>query len=150
MARVIEAVHIPMDPDMLWQNIGGFGAVGIWHPLLDKVEVHREEDGAVRTAHGRDGSTHVERLVEEEPEQHCYRYKMESTPLPVGNYLGEFRIESNADHESSVVWEADFEVTKGDETKTVGVIRQFLRSGLEQLQASYGGSSRSRLRVFVP
>ena len=68
-----------------------------------------------------------------EPEQHRYRYKMESTPLPVGNYVGEFRIESDAEHESSVVWAADFEVTKGDEAKTVGAVRQFLEIGARSI-----------------
>jgi hypothetical protein len=85
-----------------------------------------------------------------EPEQHRYRYKMESTPLPVGNYVGEFRIESDAEHESSVVWAADFDVTKGDEAKTVGEVRQFLRSGLDQLRAAYGGSRCNRVMVSIP
>ena len=80
MARVTEKVSIPMDPDLLWENIGGFGAVGIWHPMLEKVDVQREELGAVRTAHGRDGSTHVERLMDMEPEQHRYRYKWSRHP----------------------------------------------------------------------
>jgi hypothetical protein len=150
MARVTEKVRIPMDPDLLWENIGGFGAVGIWHPMLAKVEVQREELGAVRTAHGRDGTTYVERLVDVEPEQHRYRYKMESTPLPVGNYVGEFRIESDDEHESSVVWAADFDVTKGDEATTVGEVRQFLRSGLDQLRAAYGGSRGNRVMVSIP
>jgi hypothetical protein len=117
--------------------------------MLAKVEVQREELGAVRTAHGRDGSTYVERLVDVEPEQHRYRYKMESTPLPVGNYVGEFRIESD-DDESSVVWAADFDVTKGDEAKTVDEVREFLRSGLDQLRAAYGGSRCNRVMVSIP
>ena len=34
-------------PGLLWENIGGFGAVGVWHPMLEKVDVQREELGAV-------------------------------------------------------------------------------------------------------
>jgi hypothetical protein len=39
MARSIETtVHVAAGADELWREIGGFGAVGHWHPMLPKVE----------------------------------------------------------------------------------------------------------------
>ena len=93
MTKVVEAVRIAENPDTLWREIGKFGAVGNWHPMLAKVHSEGDREGSLRMAEGRDGSRQTERLLEMAPEHHLYRYRMELTALPVRDYVSELRVE---------------------------------------------------------
>ncbi len=35
-------------PDVLWIDIGRFGVVGAWNPMLEKVESEAEHEGSPR------------------------------------------------------------------------------------------------------
>lgn len=137
MTRIVETTRIAKAPDALWKDIGPFGAVGQWHPLLSKVESEGEHPGALRAAEGKDGSRQIERLIESAPEQHLYRYQMEKTAMPVPDYTAEFRVEDNHDGSSTVVWSAEFESTSND-ARTVESIRSFLKAGLDNIATSHG------------
>lgn len=137
MTRIIETTRIAEAPDALWKDIGPFGAIGQWHPLLSKVESEGEHAGALRAAEGKDGSRQIERLIEAAPEQHLYRYKMEKTAMPVRQYTAEFRVEDNHDGSSTVVWSAEFEPTSNDAGIVEGV-RSFLKAGLDNITTSHG------------
>jgi hypothetical protein len=89
MPRITETVQLGENADLVWQQIGRFGSVGRWHPMLSKVEADGEGAGALRTAEGKDGSRQVERLLSVAPEQHAYRYTMVTTPMPVRDYVAE-------------------------------------------------------------
>ena len=82
MAMIIETARVGAAPDALWQEIGQFAGVGRWHPLLARVD----GDGPVRTPEDRDGNRQTERLLEESPRQHFYRYRMERTAIPVRDW----------------------------------------------------------------
>ncbi|SEK05539.1 alpha/beta fold hydrolase [Paraburkholderia diazotrophica] len=139
MARVIETRLIAQAPDALWREIGRFGAVGLWHPMLSRVESEGEHEGGLRMAEGKDGSRQIERLVKTDSERHFYRYRMEFTPMPVRDYVAEFRIDANADGTSTVVWSAEFAPLSDDEG-TTNVISGFLNAGLDNIATLYGNA----------
>src|SRR5215469_8158817 len=56
MPRITETATIGLDPDTLWNEIGAFGSVGDWHPLLDSVELLGQGTGAMRIAHAKEGA----------------------------------------------------------------------------------------------
>lgn len=132
MTNVVESIHVAEDADGLWQEIGKFGAIGRWHPMLAKVESEGERAGSLRTAEGRDGSRQTERLLEMAPDQRFYRYRTESSQLPIRDYMAELRVEDNRDGTSMVVWSAEFKPT-ADGTQTIERIRGFLKAGLDSL-----------------
>ena len=68
-------------------------------------------------------------LTESAPGQRVYRYRIESSPIPVRDYVAEFRVDDNGDGTSTVVWSAEFEPTVTD-FRTVENIRDFLKTGL--------------------
>lgn len=86
MPSITETATIRSDPETLWREIGGFGSVAEWHPLLQSIEVMGDGVGAMRVAHGGDGSEQVERLQMIDAEHHRYRYTLEQSPMPVRNY----------------------------------------------------------------
>jgi hypothetical protein len=140
MIKIVETTRVTEKADALWRDIGRFGAVGQWHPLLSKVESEGERKGALRAAEGRDGSRQIERLLETVPGQHFYRYRMEKTAMLVRDYTAELRVEDNHDGSSTVIWSAEFE-PMSDETKTIEGIRSFLRTGLDNIAALHGKAS---------
>lgn len=141
MPTVVERVQAHMDADRLWQRIGAFGAVGDWHPMLSRVDRQGDRPGAVvRTAHGKDGSTQVERLLEFDAKRHAYRYAIESTPMPVRDYGGELRVDGNGDGTSTVTWSARFENAEGGDATEM--VRGFLKAGVDRLRDAYGSSDK--------
>lgn len=135
--RVIESVRVARAPGALWREIGRFGAVGKWHPLLARVDSEGESVGSRRTAEGQDGSRQVERLLEVSPENRFYRYRMESTGMPVRDYVGELRVENDGDSGSAVVWSVEFEPAGGDEHRIAESVHGFLKAGLVNIEREH-------------
>jgi mxaD protein len=138
MPRITESATIDLDPATLWNEIGGFGSVADWHPLLNSVEVFGEGAGALRIAHAEAGAAQAERLQTLDPERHLYRYVIEKSSMPVCDYTGEFRIDPAGDAASTVVWSAQFELTPDGDGKTVESVRHFLHAGTESLRRRFG------------
>ena len=137
MPRITETATIGLDADTLWNEVGSFGSVGDWHPLLDSVDVFGEGTGAMRIAHPRQGAAQAERLQTLDPARHLYRYSMEKTSMPVCEYMGEFRIDPAGDTASTIIWSAQFELTADGDGRTVESVRQFLHAGTESLRRRF-------------
>jgi hypothetical protein len=143
MTRITEATTIGVDAETLWREVGDFGSVGKWHPMLESVETNGQGPGATRIAHGKTGGgDQLERLQTSDPRGHLYRYTLEQTPMPVRNYTGEFRIDPAGDSSSTVTWSADFELVRGEDPETVESVRQFLHAGVQSLERQFGNQPR--------
>jgi mxaD protein len=138
MPRITETATIGLDPHTLWNEIGAFGDVGRWHPLLSSVKVVGQGSGAMRIARAKEGALQAERLQIIDPERRLYRYTMEITSMPVRDYTGEFRIDSADGDASTVVWSAQFELTPDGDGRTVESVRRFLHAGTESLREKFG------------
>jgi hypothetical protein len=137
MPEITETAEIGVNTDALWKEIGGFGAVGAWHPMLERLDISADGSRATRTARGKDGSEQIEHLTEFDPTRHVYQYTMERSALPVRDYAGEFRIEPVGTGASRVIWSARFELAEGADRKTIERVRQFLHAGTENLKTRY-------------
>jgi len=137
MPQIVESVLIAEKSADLWNEIGTFGAVGRWHPMLAKVDSEGDREGCRRVAEARDGSRQTERLMEFAAGQHFYRYMMEATAMPVRDYIGEFRIEDCADQTSRVVWSARFRLASAEAAGATDAVRSFLRAGLDSLASTH-------------
>ncbi|PSK98696.1 mxaD protein [Haloactinopolyspora alba] len=125
---------IATDADTLWRVAGDFGSVGAWHPWLTSTSTDGAEPGARRTAIAADGSQQIEQLVHIDPANRYYRYTMESTPLPVADYVAEFRIDPIDGSSCVIRWTADFRATSGQEADAVDTVQSFLAAGVEELR----------------
>lgn len=137
MPHVEAAAEVPVDAETLWEAVGSFQSVGDWHPMLAQVEAEGDGPGAIRRATTHDGSQQVERLQEIDAAGHFYRYTMESSAMPVRDYMAEFRVQPGGDGTSTVRWTADFETTSDDPASTVDMVQGFLAAGLDSLKQQY-------------
>ena len=96
-----------------------------------------DEPGSIRIAETPDGHKQVERLQSIEPHEHCYRYMMLSSPMPVKDYVGEFRVHRDGASNSTVSRSNDFQVTSGEKSQVTATIREFLNAGVQNLRKKY-------------
>jgi mxaD protein len=127
------------NPDLLWEAIGGFGAIGEWHPLIKTLSTTGDGVGATRVVESATGARSVERLLDAPPGAHRYRYTMESTSLPLRDHVAELAVRDNGDGTSTVEWSSEFKVTGGDEAETVQHMHDFMATGLEHVKKAYEG-----------
>jgi mxaD protein len=141
MPRITQAAIVRSDSETLWKEIGGFGSVGEWHPMLQSVGVFGEGTGATRVARAKGGGGQVERLQTLDPIQHVYRYTIEQSSLPVSDYVGELRVDPTGEpRRSNVVWSAEFGLTSEGDGRTIEAVRKFLQAGVQ----TWFGSMRDR------
>lgn len=138
MPEITETAEIGMNADALWREIGGFDALGEWHPMLDRLELSYQGQRTARIARGKDGSEQVEWLIRLDPSQHFYEYAMERSALDVRDYTGKFQIEPVGNSASRVTWCARFDLADDADGRTIETVRQFLHAGTESLREKYG------------
>lgn len=138
---IVETARVARPADAIWRDIGEFGSIDRWHPMLAKVESEGEQIGNLRTAEARDGTRQVERLLEREPHGHLYRYRIESSRMPVRDYFAELTAQDNGDGTSTVMWSAQFDVASSDQATTADAVRTFFRVGLDKIRTLYGAAS---------
>lgn len=138
MPKITETATIGVDPETLWNEIGGFGSVGEWHPMVSSVDVLGQGTGAMRVAHGDAGEDQTERLQALDSDRHLYRYTIERASMPVRDYRGEFRIDPSGGAASVVIWSAQFELTEEGDGRTIESVRRFLHTGTESLRSRFG------------
>ena len=127
---------VAAEPDRVWRDVGSFQGVGGWHPWLSSVRGHGESPGSIRIASAGDGEPQVERLLAADPDERFYRYTIESTPMPVAGYVGEFRVRPGRAGTSTVEWSTSFDVT-AESADPEAMVGDFLRAGLRAIEQSY-------------
>jgi len=137
MPTITETAEVEIDVATLWRDVGDFGSLAHWHPLVTALNVQGEGIGSVRTTNPGTPHEQLERLRSVDAQLHCYRYAVQRSSLSVRDYVGEFRVEPAADNRSRVVWSAQFELVPGAHGQSADAIRQFLHAGTENLKAKY-------------
>ena len=137
MPHIEVSTRVNRNADALWREVGSFQGVGAWHPWLAKVEGTGEAPEAIRTAETANGERQIERLQDSNPQQHWYRYVLLSTPLPVKDYVGTFRVLACDAATSIVCWSSDFRIISGNEDEVIDAIHKFLEVGLQNLKRKY-------------
>jgi hypothetical protein len=131
--RIRRVMSLPRSPEQVWAEIGGFGDIAEWHPLVDKVEVFEIEGEPHRHLTLSDGELILERLIESGP--HHYSYEVVESQLPIYDHRATLSCvaEEGGCH---VFWSAVFERT---DPSADDIIAAFYEEGLRALRGHYGG-----------
>lgn len=136
--QVRRMVSLPADRDTVWAEIGGFGRIGEWHPLIASVELTEIEGDTYRHLATTDGDAFFERLVEEGP--HHVTYEMVDGPLPVSDYRATLSCVSEGAgchvHWSAYFIPADEGVRMSDE-----IVAKFYEIGLAAIAERFAGET---------
>jgi len=136
MPQVSMKNSLPVEPEKLWDTIGGFNALPDWHPAVESSTL--EEGGTVRRLALVGGGEIVERLEKKNDEEYTYSYSIESSPLPVANYTGTLSIHSDDDGGSEVRWSSSFEAEGASGPDAEKIIEGIYQAGFDNLKKMFG------------
>lgn len=137
MPKVVLTSDITASPELLWQAIKSFSAVGSWHPLAHMIESEGDTVGSRRKISFEGAGEFVERLEELDDGERLYSYSIVDSPLPVKNCTVEVRVKDNGDGTSTVQWQSQFESTAQGEFTAVRAFQQLHQSALDNLQSRF-------------
>jgi hypothetical protein len=127
---VTRSAEIPAPPAKVWETIGGFCAIGGWHPALEKCELSKKGDKDIRTLTLKGGGSIVEELVSRSDERHNYTYTILESPLPVADYKATISVRPEGAG-SKVNWVATFKAKGADDAKAESTIGGIFEAGLK-------------------
>lgn len=137
MAKVAISTQLPMSVEDVWQLIGKFNALPDWHPAIKSSEL--EQGGKVRRLALVGGGELVERLERLDDNEHVYRYSIESSPLPLANYVAEIHVTENGSGGCTVEWSSDFVANGAPEADVTRAVRGIYVAGFDNLKKMFGG-----------
>ena len=137
MAKVALSTHLPMSADDVWNLVGQFNALQDWHPAIESSDL--EDGGKVRRLSLVGGGEIVERLERIDDQEHSYRYAIESSPLPVSNYVAEIHVIKDEQGGCTVEWSSDFVASGAPESDATRVIRDIYSAGFDNLRKLFAG-----------
>lgn len=137
MAKVKMETKLVVPANILWDAIGRFGALGDWHPAVEKCLSDGESKGSTRKLSLVGGGSIVERLEHISNKEKLYRYSITDSPLPVAGYTAEIRVKDNGDGTSTVEWSSNFEPKGAKMDEAVKVIQGIYQAGFDNLNKMY-------------
>jgi len=136
MTCATAAIDIPIEPNAVWELIGGFGSLPDWLPYITKSEL--EEGGRTRRLTTSDGDTIVERLITFDDSARSYSYSIVQGPFPVTDYISTLRVSpAPGGSGSRVDWTGQFTVDGIEDEEAQQLFLGIYRDGLAALTAHY-------------
>lgn len=131
--EVKRKVEVDGDIKKVWAEVGGWCAIGSWHPAIAKCEESEEGGKKKRTLTTKDGGVIKETMTASTDTS--YSYQIDESPLPVEKYTSTFAVTPDDDdkEEVNIAWSAKFDA-KGKEADAKKVINDIFKAGLDALK----------------
>lgn len=129
---VKKRIEAPGLPAQIWDIVGGFCAIKVWHPeVTDCVE--EKSDGVVRVLTLKDGGKIKEKLTG--TQDLAYTYEIIESPFPVKNYKAKLWLELDDEPDRSVIyWQADFDANGASDADAKAKIVTVLGDGVKGIK----------------
>jgi hypothetical protein len=130
---VSKKLEIAAAPDKVWAAIGGFCDIGSWLTIVVKCEMTETDGKKVRTLTTGDGGVLVESLERWDDGAMSYTYRIQSSPLPMENYISTIKVSGNGEA-STVEWSSSFDAKGAPEADVVKTISGIYQVGFDGLK----------------
>jgi hypothetical protein len=125
-------IDTALQPDEVWQIIGGFGSLPDWFPEVSQTEL--ADGGRIRHLHDSSGHAFVERLETYDHAAHRYSYSIVESPISVTNYLATLAVTPRSIHSGShIEWSCTYTPVKMSEEEAENVFCTIFSAGLKAL-----------------
>jgi hypothetical protein len=134
VTMVRQKLDVAGAPADVWAKIGGFCAIGTWHPAVGKCEESKDGDVVRRVLTLKDGAVIREKLTG--TSETGYTYAIEESPLPVKNYTASFSVMGKPDAEgtTTIIWSSNFEASGKTDAEAKAVIGGVFEAGMANLK----------------
>ena len=134
-ASVSKSIDIKAPADKVWALIGPFCAIKDWHPVIGQCT----ESAGVRTLTSKDGKMRfVEKQTAADAKAMSYSYMIETSPLPISDYLSTIKVLAKGKEDSTVVWSSTYTPKPGQEQAADAAISGIYQAGLDSIQKMEG------------
>lgn len=116
--KVVMHYHFAASAARAWSKLGRFSAIADWQSLVASCQSEERADGFYRVMTMHDASVFVERLETFSHPERFFSYSIISGPLPIKNYLSDFKIIPNGD-ECDLLWRAWYDVPPGADSQQI-------------------------------
>lgn len=143
LLSVVESVQLAAPAADVWKRIGRFDDMS-WHPAIasvDMVDGSPTEAGARRLATIAEGGQIHETLLDRNEAERSYRYRIDSSPLPLIDYDSTISVRASDKGGCMVTWRASFhgiEAEGLDDDAVCAIMAGVYRTGLDALAAPGG------------
>ena len=127
---VIEEFNAPAE--QIWDIVGGFNSLSVWHPAVDKSEL--QEGGAIRKLLLQNGDEAFEELVNHSDELREYSYSIVKSSLPIVEYFSTLKIFARGTG-SRVEWSGEFHSFGVPDDEASELIKGIYQAGLDNLKS---------------
>jgi uncharacterized protein YndB with AHSA1/START domain len=135
-ASVSEKVEIAAAPAKVWAALGDFCGISAWHPAIAKCTLAEADGKKVRTLTTGDGATFVESLEGWDDAGMSYSYRIQSSPLPLENYLSTIKVSGEGD-KSTIEWSSTFDPKGASEDDAKKIVSTIYQAGFEGLKKKF-------------
>jgi hypothetical protein len=132
--EVRQKVEVDGDKAGVWGKIGGWCAIGDWHPVIAKCEQTADGGMKHRTLTTKDGGVIKETMTASG--ETSYDYRIDESPLPVANYTASLAVvpDDDDDDEVNIVWSAKFDAKGASDEEAKKVIEGIFKAGLAEIK----------------
>ena len=110
MAQVTESLTIKVSADEVWDVIGAFETMHVWHPAIDATEIFEKDGVTYRRLTLTSGDTIEESIDAHSDEAKRYSYTMtDFGPLPLAAYSASLSVQAISDNETEISFAGAFE-----------------------------------------
>lgn len=135
--NVSKEVTVNASPDTTWKMIGDFNHLDVWHPVVVGSELTQGKSNNMRLLTLGNGATITEKQVSRNDADRTYTYAIETSPLPVADYVSTISVSAAADGKSIVTWSSSFDANGASDEDAVNAIAGIYDAGLNNLNKHF-------------
>jgi D-threo-aldose 1-dehydrogenase len=135
VAHAFASVPLAVEPDRVWQLIGGFGSLPEWQPSIPTSQL--SEGGRLRRLTTADGVAVVEHLEEFDNDARSYTYSIRQAPFPVTGYRSTLRVLADNGNGCLVEWSGSFTPMGVSVEQASALFQKIYEDGLKALSSRF-------------
>ncbi len=125
---------VKLETEIVWNKLIVFGGTERFVPeLIERVDVKGSRVGAIRNIYLKDGGEIVEKLTKIDIEKYTMEFVILSTPMPVYNYTGIFKLQKFPNHQCEVTFISKYSVLPHDKNTMETIIKEFQETFISNL-----------------
>lgn len=125
---------VDIKTEIVWGKLIGFGGTERFVPeLIEKVNVEGKGVGAVRNIYLIGGGEIIEELTKIDDITHQMEFIILSTPMPISNYTGIFKVNKISHNKCEVTFISRYSVSSENKKEIESVIKGFQETFISNL-----------------
>ena len=154
MIKLVRSTVIDAPISAVWNVLRDFNDHDRWHPIVQSSRIenrhHSDQVGAIRNFQLTSGERVREQLLELSDRNHCFRYRIVDSDIPLQNYIAEVSLKPVTDGNCTFwSWSSQFETPQGREQELAKLVAENVyEAGFEAVRSRVESGDRINKSKF--